>query len=194
DAQGFRPDQTVLVRGERIAEVGPSSGFAVEPGSRIVDLRGRYLIPGLWDMHVHLSALGANRLPIFLVNGVTGVRDLGGIPDSVFRWRAEIAAGSRLGPRIVAAGRSLTGPSSSQTAPHVAVVTTAEEARAAVRANADRGAGMIKVWSTIPRDAYVGALDEAFKHRLPVVGHLPVDVSLSEALDQGQRGIEHTIG
>ncbi|MEO8448328.1 MAG: amidohydrolase family protein [Gemmatimonadota bacterium] len=195
DAEGLRPDQTVSIRGDRILDVAYSKGAVTAPGARVIDARGRYLIPGLWDMHAHLTFFGSERLPLFLINGVTGVRDLGGIPDSIFLWRKIIARGGLLGPRIVAAGLSLSGPDpSGRTAPHIAVVRTAEEAQAAVRRNKQLGADMIKVWSTIPRDAYFAALAEARRLGLPVVGHLPVDVSLTEAVDSGQKGFEHSIG
>jgi imidazolonepropionase-like amidohydrolase len=193
DADGLRPDQTVVFEGDRIAEVGPTRAIVIEPRTRVIDARGQYLIPGLWDMHAHASFFGVDRLPLFVINGVTGIRDLGGVPDSVFRWRADITANRRLGPRIVAAGVMLTGPGNGTDPAHVSV-STAEEARAAVRANHRLGADLIKVWSTIPREAYLAALDEAHRARLPLVGHLPISVSLAEALDGGQRDIEHLIG
>jgi imidazolonepropionase-like amidohydrolase len=144
-------------------------------------------------MHVHTTMLGAERLSVFVLNGVIGVRDLGGVPDSVFRWAADIAKGRRIGPRIVGSGFTLASAGGS-TAPHIAAVVTEVDARRAVQANAKRGATFIKVWSSVPREAFFAAIDEARKIGLPVVGHLPVAVSLLEALDAGQRGIEHLIG
>jgi len=193
DADGLRPEQTVIARGDSIIAVGPTRGTTVPAGARVIDARGKYLIPGLWDMHVHLSFFGASRLPLFIMNGVTGVRDLGGVPDSIFRWRDQIRWGARLGPRIVAAGITLSGPAS-RSAPYVAGVSLPEEARAVVRENARQGADLIKVWSTIPAPAYNAALAQARTSSLTVTGHIPVDVGLVGALDRGQRGIEHTIG
>jgi imidazolonepropionase-like amidohydrolase len=192
DADGYRPDQTIIVIGDRLAEVGSTKAITVPRGARIVDARGRFVIPGLWDMHVHTTLLGADRLGVFVLNGVTGVRDLGGSPDSVSRWAADVAKGRRIGPRIVWSGLTLAGGSSG--GPHIAIVQTEADGRRAVQANAKRGATFIKVWSSVPREAYLGAVDEARRAGLPVVGHLPVAVSLLEALDAGQRGFEHLIG
>ena len=118
------PNQTVIVRGRHIVAVGPSGRTPVPPDARVVDGRGRYLIPGLWDMHVHLSAAGSDRsrVPRLLAHGVTGARamsqeclgDCATDPftlDSVRAWRAASARGERLVPRLIASGPRSTGPS-----------------------------------------------------------------------------------
>src|SRR5688572_8483470 len=102
-----RPGMTVLVREGRITAVGPVAQVAIPAGAHVVDGGGRFLIPGLWDMHVHLSKGGEVTLPVFVATGVTGVRDMGGDFAEVGRWRHEVAAGRRLGPRIRAAGPML---------------------------------------------------------------------------------------
>lgn len=76
----------------------------IPSGCRIVEGRGRFLLPGFWDAHVHLSKIGAQALPLFVANGVTSVRDMGGDLDEVLGWRHEIATGTRTGPRIIAPG------------------------------------------------------------------------------------------
>jgi imidazolonepropionase-like amidohydrolase len=106
DATGApaRPKMTVVIAGGRIAAIGENGKTPIPKGARVIDASGKYLIPGLWDMHVHLAKAGENALPLFIANGVTGVRDMGGDAAMVLKWRDEIGAGKRLGPRIKAAG------------------------------------------------------------------------------------------
>ena len=86
------PDTTVLIAKDRIVEVGPSKIVKIPPGALIVDASGKFLIPALWDMHVHTD--NAERdFPMFVANGVLGVRNMAGIAKDVFRWRDETASG-----------------------------------------------------------------------------------------------------
>ena len=95
-----RPDQTVLVQGNRIVTVGPAASVRVPAGARVVDGSGKYLIPGLWDMHTHVTYARAG-LALMLANGVTGVRDMGAQRFATAKgWRDSIAAGEMLGPRM----------------------------------------------------------------------------------------------
>ena len=181
-----RPDQTVTIRGDRIFAVTRSRDAKLPSTVRLIDGTGKFLIPGLWDMHVHVFAWERKDLSQFIRYGITGVRDLGGEPDSLNAISRDIAAGRLAGPRIVMAGKTLGYP-------QMASVRTAEEGREAVRANAVAGARITKVWSNIPRDAFLGAADESKKLGLPLVGHLPVWTGLIGALDAGQHDFEHTI-
>jgi len=111
------PDRTVLVVGDRIQSISKFGEKKVPKSARIIDASGEYMIPGVWDMHVHFRggpALIADNeawLSVFLANGITGVREMGGdIAETVFRWRAETAKGKRLGPRILTSGPKLDGP------------------------------------------------------------------------------------
>ncbi len=98
-----RRDMTVIVSDGRIAALGPSADTPVPPKAQLVDSAGGFVIPGLWDMHVHLDLGDVDRmLPLFVANGVVGVRDMAGVADRVFRWRAEVEQDRRLGPQIVA--------------------------------------------------------------------------------------------
>ncbi|HMD75570.1 MAG TPA: hypothetical protein VKG05_17025, partial [Steroidobacteraceae bacterium] len=105
-----QPDVTVIVKDQRIAALGSSDTVRVPAGTRLVDGSGKYLIPGLWDMHVHEvfgDWLPRNERvvpPLFVANGITGVRDMGGDLDVLKLWRAEVAAGRLLGPRMIIAG------------------------------------------------------------------------------------------
>jgi hypothetical protein len=104
-----QPDMTVVIRDGRIASIEKSASAAVPKGAQVVDARGKFLIPGLWDMHVHLSWTTASALPALVANGVTGVRDMGGRLSELDDWRTKIAAGLLVGPRIVRAGPILNG-------------------------------------------------------------------------------------
>jgi hypothetical protein len=104
-ATGSRaPGSTVLIRGNRISAVGPSASVTIPSGARRVDGGGKFVIPGLWDMHLHLSMTGRSALALLLANGVTGVRDMGGIYARVRPWRDSVARGTIAGPRIFTAG------------------------------------------------------------------------------------------
>jgi imidazolonepropionase-like amidohydrolase len=196
-------DQTVLVRRGRIAQVGPAGEVRVPGGARIVEGTGKYLIPGLWDMHVHTltvpdSLLGLERravelfFPVLLANGVTGVRDMGAPLDSILALRRRIRTDSLLAPRIVAAGPALSGPSPwGGAAGHIWRVQTPEEARQAVDSLHRAGVDFIKVHDFLPRDVYFAIAAEAERLRMPLVGHLRASVGPAEASDAGQVSIEH---
>src|SRR5918996_680550 len=139
DATGAAPqtDKTVIIVGNRIdAIVDASAG--TPKGARIVSAKGKFLIPGLWDMHVHL---GASDLPRLVANGVTGVRDMGNVLANVEAWRAKIAVGAIVGPEVVRVGPILNGKEFGPV--HVAIGTD-PEARAAVRLLKKVGVDAIK--------------------------------------------------
>lgn len=200
DATGAAPqrDMTVLVRGGRIAELGSSATLQASPGARTVDGTGKFLIPGLWDMHVHtvfgdwLPRDEKVMLPLFVANGVTGVRDMGGDLDVLKDWRASIAAGRLLGPRMMIAGPMLDGPV--PRFPSSAPVANAADGRRVVDELTARGVDFIKIQSLIPRDGYFAAADQAKKLGIVFVGHVPDAVRASEASNAGQKSIEHFTG
>src|SRR5580693_5198343 len=118
DATGSpaQPDMTVIVEDRHIVEMGASASVSVPKNARVVDARGKFLIPGLWDMHVH-EIFGAwipedeKVIPLlFVANGITGVRDMGGDLEPLKKWRARAEAGDMLAPRMVIAGPMLDGP------------------------------------------------------------------------------------
>src|SRR3954453_15303508 len=130
---GATPRSTVIVTDNRITAVGPSDTVSVPHGAEVVDGSGRYLMPGLWDTHIHASRdLGIEYMPLLLATGVTGVRDMAGDFAVTKRFRDEIAAGTLDGPRIYAAGRRLNGANYLDV--ESIVVHDAEAARQAVRA------------------------------------------------------------
>ena len=197
DATGSpaQPDMSVLITGDRISAVGKSGSVAIPKDARVVDAAGKFLIPGLWDMHVHTRYAGFGFMSLFIVNGVTGVRDTGG-PweqfEQIKRWRSEIAAGRLIGPRIISAGPLVDGPNSRWT--HSTVVKDAEEARKAVYTLKEKGADFVKVYDLLSRDEYNAIVDQARKVNLPFIGHVPFVISASEASDVGQKSLEHLSG
>jgi imidazolonepropionase-like amidohydrolase len=178
------PDMTVVIREGRIASAG--AGVAVPRDATVIDGRGQFLMPGLWDMHVHVSYTRESAFPAFVANGVTAVRDLGGDLAEIDRWRTEIAAGSRVGPMIVRVGPMLIGQNP---LPFQTLIETPEEGRDTVRRLHAAGVDQIKV-KPMARDAYFAIVAEARALELPVTGHVQELVSPAEVSDAGQ-SIEH---
>ena len=191
DATGAaaRTDVTVIVRGDRISEMGRSGELHIPKNAQIVDGTGKFLIPGLWDMHVHWQE--KDYLSLFIANGVTGIRIMWGLPIH-HQWRKEIGNGSLLGPRLVIASPVVDGPKPMFPG-SIAVANAAEARRAVVRVKQD-GADFVKVLSFLPRDAYFAIADEAKKQGIPFEGHVPLSVSADEASNAGQKSFEHLLG
>ncbi len=186
-----RPDQTVVVRGNRIVSVGPAAVTPVPAGARVIAGAGKYLVPGLWDMHVHTVIPGGHDvLPLYVANGVLGVRDMAGDWTQIAAWRREIAAGRLAGPRIVAAGPYIEG--GDVPIPHL-VAKTGEEARAAVDSLAQLGVDFVKLHSQLTREVYFAVLDAARRRGMAVAGHVPRSVLAAEASDSGLRSLEHML-
>ncbi len=196
------PDRSVVVSGDRVTEVGAPGAVSPPRQARVVDGRGKYLIPGLWDMHVHMFSRlppDANDpaaqdyfLPHFVVNGVTGVRSMFDNLEAVMRLREMIASGRLAGPRIVTSGPILDGAR-----PYVIgsiACSNAEEGREAVRRVARAGADFVKVYSWLGREAYFAIAAESTRLGLPFAGHLPNSVSAAEAARAGQKSMEHLMG
>jgi len=201
------PEQTVLVAGNRIAAVGLVREVAVPDDAMVVEAAGRYLIPGLWDMHVHsvanvaldssLRSVAAQdwHFPLFLAHGVTGVRNMNdGTGDVTLALsktvRRQLAEGGLRGPpRFLSAGPALDGDPPLGSNP--VVVRTAAEARAAVEKLVSNGADLVKVYENLSREAYFAIMDEAQRRKIPVDGHVPFRITPEEAADAGQRTAEH---
>jgi imidazolonepropionase-like amidohydrolase len=184
-----KPDMTVVITGDHITDLGEAGKVSVPQGGRVIDAGGKFLIPGLWDMHVHWYS--RDTLTLFTANGVTGIRQMFGNSD-LFRWRDEIAKGSLQGPRMVVASPIIDGPQ--PVWPNSISVRDEAEGRKAVKRVKQLGADFVKVYSLLPREAYFGIADEARKQGLPFEGHVPFTVSAAEASDAGQKSIEHLTG
>ena len=184
-----QPNSTVVVTGGFISAVGPSETVKIPSGARTIDANGKFLIPGLWDMHGHLTDATEDAFPLLIMNGVTGVRDMGGDLAQIDRWRSEIENGSRVGPHIIRAGPFVDGPKQGVT--NRLTVRTPEEARQAVRTLKAKGVDFIKVHNALPPEAFFALMDEARKEHVPVAVHLPQGVSSAEASDAGVASLEH---
>ena len=190
DATGraAQPDRTVVVNQHRIVAIVQSSKARIPKDAQIVNGAGKFLIPGLWDMHVHGAS--DDRAPwshlLFLANGVVGVRDMAGPPDAG-AWRAGQAPDPS--PTIYLGSPIIDGPT--PVWPDSIVITDEAQGRQAVDQQQQRGADFIKVYSRLSRDAYFAIADEANKRGIPFEGHVPDLVTAAEASNAGQRSIEH---
>jgi imidazolonepropionase-like amidohydrolase len=184
-----QPESTVVIAQGHITAVGPSDGIKIPAGTRVVDATGKFLIPGLWDMHGHLTDATEDAFPLLIMNGVTGVRDMGGDLAQLDRWRSEIDKGSRVGPHIIRAGPLVDGPKEGVS--NRLTVRTPEEARQAVHTLTTKGVDFIKVHNALPPEAFFALMDEAHKEHISVAVHLPKNVSSAEASDAGVASLEH---
>ena len=194
-----QPHRCVIVQSNRIADVADQQKCEQQHNQAVrIDGKGKFLIPGLWDMHVHMVfgdwfPRGKEvTIPLFIANGITGVRDMGGDLEVLQQWRKEISAGTLIGPRIVISGPMLDGPQ--PRFPSSIPIKTPEDGRRAVDDLAKRGADFIKLQSLIPRDAVFAIADEAKKQSITFVGHVPDSVRASEMSNAGQKSFEHLIG
>ncbi len=187
-------DQTVLVAGRRIAAVGPAGRTPVPAGARIVDGAGRFLIPGLWDMHVHAFHRPAFE-GVYLGTGITTVRDMGDDLRALSRWRDSVRAGHAPGPRIFAAGMILDGaPPTAWTRQLFSHVADSARAEAMVDSMARGGADFIKVYTQLTPDAFRQVLGAARRRGLRVAGHVPFAVDAADAAEAGMHSQEHLYG
>jgi imidazolonepropionase-like amidohydrolase len=193
DAVQPRRDQTIVIRGARIEAVGPSASTPVPRGARLVDATGKFVIPGMWDMHVHTDFPGGRTLlPLYVAHGVTGVRDMNGRLDVLRGWQREVAAGTLVGPRMVVSGPYLVGRALPPAfgMPHH-VVTDSASAVAGVAAVAAAGADFIKVHNWIPADAHRVVAAEAARRGMVFAGHVAPPTTVLQAAEAGQRSQEH---
>jgi imidazolonepropionase-like amidohydrolase len=204
----LRADHTVLIAGNRIVAVGPAKEVRIPDDADVIDGAARYLIPGLWDMHVHSVANVAVDMrvdsvanvawhfPLFLAHGVTGVRNMNdGTADVTLKLttsvKRRLAKGDLRGPRFLANGPAIDGDPPLTSNPFV--VRTASEARAVVDQLADGSADFIKVYENLSREAYFALINQAKRRGIPVDGHVPFRVKPEEAANAGQRTVEHLL-
>jgi imidazolonepropionase-like amidohydrolase len=189
-------NQTVVVRGDRIESLGPADAVGVPDGAFRIEGQGRYLMPGLADMHVHLTSRTfewlRNDFVLWIANGVTTVRVMWGSPGIVAE-RQRIDAGEVLGPRLLVASPGLDAPGGTWTA-STPPVANPGEARARVLEHAATGYDFIKVYNDLDGATYDAIVDEAGRGSIPVVGHVPRLVGIERVQDAGQLTLEHMIG
>ena len=183
-------DRTVVISGDKIVEIRDSKNTTAHVDARVVDGSGKYLIPGLWDMHVH-GTDDESTLGLYVANGVTGVREMFGPPDAN-RFRSKLAAKHIVAPHIYLGSPIVDG--NPPVWPKSIVVETPEQGRNAVDAQKQSGADFIKVYSRLSREAYFAILAEAKRQNIPVEGHVPIRITTWEATAAGQKSIEHLMG
>jgi len=194
---------TVVVDGERITAVGPAAAVRVPADARPVDGRGKFLIPGLVDMHTHVSKTRGSALQLFVANGVTTLRDMGGDQEELLRWRREIRAGARIGPRLLLAGPYLESARNVERMRGTPVAEMAEpvertripvgspeEARRVVAMIAKAGLDHVKIRTVQDRATYLAIAEAAKQENLPLVGHAP-SLPPEDILAAGQKSLEH---
>lgn len=193
DATGAppKPKMTVVISDGRISEIGKTGKVKAPPNAQVIDGKGKFLIPGLWDMHTHIWDKDM-LFPVYLANGITGVRDMGGVLDPWIKWRKQIENGELQGPRSFVGGKILDG---FKPFFYFFVETASpEQGRETVKSLKDKGTDFIKVYDRLPRDVYFAIADEAKKQNLSFGGHVPTAVKASEASKIGQKSIEHLTG
>lgn len=183
------PHYTVVLRDGRIAAVGPASEVEVPAGAMRIDGRGKWLLPGLADMHVHLFS--RSDLDLYLANGVTTIRNLGGYAaaDSILDIRRAIEAGELRGPTIVTSGNWLDGDPPYRDIN--TIVRTPEEARREIARQDEAGYDFVKVYEGLTPEVYAAIVEAADARGMPVTGHVPSRVGIEGVLRSGQSGIEH---
>jgi imidazolonepropionase-like amidohydrolase len=198
-------DKTVLIVGNRIMMIGEKSQISIPRNAKIINGKGKFLIPGLWDSHVHLFP-GKTFLPLFVANGVTSVREMGGDFQFVKQLREQIAEGQTLGPRIKMAGTFLESERWLDWATGLAKkdnhaelleslskrigLASPEHARETVKKLAEDGADLIKIRNSHSAETFLAVLSEAKKYGIPVAAHAP-RMNLIAVSDAGLKSVEH---
>src|SRR5688572_9728116 len=189
DATGApaKPNMTVIITGDQITKIAKTGEVAIPKKAQVIDGKGKFVIPGLWDMHVHsvFGRLAGLYFPLFIANGVTGIRDMAAPDLGFLKLRKDINEGRLIGPRNVA-GKMVDGPIPIWPGISMSVSDEAS-ARQAVATVKDSGVDFVKVYSLVPRPAYFALADEAKKRGIAFAGHVPFFVGAAEASDAGQK-------
>jgi hypothetical protein len=190
-------NMTVVLKEGRIESIARVGLIGRGRGIHVINASGKFLVPGFWDMHVH-SAGGSGPAwdekiiyPLYIVHGITGVRDMGGDLDLLQARQKKVVAGELLAPTLVISGPFITGGKSGA---QVLAVHDAEEARKAVDDLKGQRVDFIKLLDSVPREAYFALAEECRKQKIPFAGHVPDAVSASEASAAGQHSMEHLMG
>lgn len=180
------PGATVVVADGRIVAAGASADVAIPRGARRIDVRGRTIVPGLWDMHAHVMQM--EWAPVYLASGVTTVRDMGNEVELVTTLRDALAGDSLAGPRLVLAGL-IDGPGPDAFGPVTA--GTPDEGRAAVRRYHDLGFAQVKLYTLLSPAVVAAIASEAHRLGMTVTGHVPASLTLLAAVDSGMDHVAH---
>jgi imidazolonepropionase-like amidohydrolase len=180
-----RADMSIIIAGGRIQALGRSRRLRLPKTATVIDAAGKFLIPGLWDMHTHIGNGEFDRsgyLRLFLANGVTGIRVMRG-ELAHYRWREEIAGARLIGPRMIVASREIDEAR-----------TTPQQARQAIGKARQEGADFFKVHDRLPAESYFALMDEARRLGMRVEGHVPASITAVQAAIAGQKSLEHFNG
>ncbi len=198
DRNDIRASQTVVIEGGRISAVGPVGSLDLAENATIVEAEGRYLIPGLWDMHVHINTASPTDLSMMVAHGVTAVRDMGGDPFRMATLRRRIENGELIGPDIRFAGPILEDRgwlmrrrSESRPLEHRVPVDNPAEAYSIVALARQWGADLIKIRNVTDAATFRAIMEAARSHGLTVAGHEPIVVAIDEAALLGMNSFEH---
>jgi imidazolonepropionase-like amidohydrolase len=189
DKEGVLLNQTVIVRKGRISEIGPTKQIKIPRNTVRIDGRGKYLMPGLVDMHTHITDDVAEGTPLasengelllYIANGVTTVRNMKGWPKHI-RWRQQVASSEILGPTLYTCGPTVNG------------LQSAEEAKRTVKEQVKAGYDCIKVYSPPDwsQEAYEALIAAARELKIQAVGHFPRNLPFEVALNTGQASVDH---
>lgn len=184
------PKRSILIHADQIASV--NAAIPAPKQARIIDGSGKFVIPGLWDMHVHLTDRG--QLPLYPAYGVTGVRDMGSDLARVREWRGRMLKDNLILPHIETCGPPVDGFPSGDPKLPVSVVRSPNEARSVYDQLDDQSVDFICVLPSLPRDAYFALIERARKYFSPVAGAVPATVRVLEAVEARQKSIEHMSG
>ncbi|HEY8833030.1 MAG TPA: amidohydrolase family protein, partial [Gemmatimonadaceae bacterium] len=189
DAEHARmiPHTTVVISGNRIQSVGPDQSVSIPAGAQVIDAAGKALLPGLWDMHVHVSP-GTDGL-LHMASGVTSARDMGNDTTTVLDLQKKFADGSLIGPRLVLAGL-IDSPGPYQV-PTGVLASTDAEVRKAVNRYADMGFEQIKVYSSMKPELVPAIIEEAHRRGLRVSGHVPAFMTAEQVVRLGFDEVQH---
>ncbi|MFD2100711.1 amidohydrolase family protein [Flagellimonas iocasae] len=196
------PDQNVLIQDDTILDIRSADGNVNYSANRVIQAEGKFIIPGLWDMHAHPDDPEVWRMhpkqeekdrlmPLFVVNGVTGIRDMGGDIKLVQRWRKLYEDGALLAPKIFAAGPLLDGPNPMWDGS--VGINSPEYAKQVVDSLIAEGIDFLKIYSLLPRETYLAVSSYANEIGFPFVGHVPYTVPPSEAAETGMKSQEHLL-
>jgi len=184
-----QPGMSVLIEDGRITALATRGQLRAPMEAEVIDGGGKFLIPGLWDTHAHLSYWGADALDLLVAAGVTSIRELGGDPEEIGTWKQEIEAGDRVGPAMIWCGPFLEGPGGDDE--YRFKIVDENEARYAARALQALGVDFLKIQPVIAPELVQALVDEGQDLGLTVVGHLPRGLSAVEGAGLGLRSIEH---
>lgn len=183
------PNSVIVLQGDRIAEVIKEGKSDVPPGAKIIDAKGRWIIPGLIDSHAHAESAEETPFGLYLANGVTTIRNPGGNTTVLRLTRDKLLRGELAGPRLFFSGQILDGMPPVQT--WFLLVDTPERARSAVNFLADQGVDFVKTYNNVKEPELKVIIQTAKERGLPVSGHVPRTLTMTRAIELGMTRLEH---